>query len=992
MLNKKSNNTNNKSKFNEKLSNENLFKSDIKYHLNKDLLFNSPIENQNCSFDIFKRKLPLIKYSLIIIFLKYSIYFSLKNYYSFFLTIIQILCFPLLIYIIKNLEAIENASCHAELEKQFVNLRLVFELLSIIYIYMKFAYKLEVNESTALDPYLALYHIFYSNFFNYLTNRNILSAVFWLLFKCLGLLSFTSRAELGLFSRCFTNLFSADSILLIVFVINSLFIECLKNRNMIELWGLYDSFKKSFCIFKRCLYDDFPNPIFIISRKQFDQILYKNKEADKLHEKISASKITLKTHSINNTNTNASGSLNPNQNQNSNNNAASTSTLAASGVNKRTYGNLNNNCSLGGLHKKNPLATRKINTSNKANNYSFSNLLEKEFEELFNNQVDKCIVNKKKYFYFPFPLYEREKTNLKYKESMRNITFFEGDLECFEWYKIIVSPCNFKNQESVLLQMLKEDCFYKEDFLTNFFTNLNYEFNVLIENVDKICDNIAEADFFFERREKLQIISKINNTNITNSGKEPISRNLGVRLNESNRDKTDLIRRVQRLKTLNFSSDNNKGKISRDMLIDLHNVQYPFLDYSLWFFFKNNSNSLYDSFLTLKVYNHLNSNKFLKTNFKITNLSNLIKYFDDLFFIASQKNSIDIISNLQGNLLNSNYCSSSVSSHNPISVNYEGEFLVVIEYLRAMIFNIYLFNLNNVTETSKKKELIVNYIVEKNLNPESNKYDLCLKINVSMEDESPIIDFNQLNLLLQKLNPIKNPKNENELLKNLDTRILIIYLISKVFYQVEFKCEREENINKMSVGILMQSKEFVKKQENLNQIQSNLSSSNPNNSGINVSSSRIINNNISNNGIVNCNLASPCKMIEKEFQEPKYHISEPYYVKLLNNTYGCQIEYKPRYKEANYKYQAENSDGVIDEIISNVTSEDDDDDDVFSNYDYYHNQDYELSKFFYSFLTELLFNLDCLNSDKMNARQFFAIANHFDNEKFEKCIYHLFIL
>jgi hypothetical protein len=839
------------------------------------------------------------------------------------------MCFTAFFYILKNLEAIENSSSYAELEKQLGHLRIVLDILGNIYVYRKFSYQIEINEPTALDQYVTIYHLFWSNFFNYITNRKTSSALLWLILKGYVLLSFSSKPELGLFSRSFQNLFSTDSIIIALFIANSIFFECLKNRNLSELWGLYDSFKKSFHIFKRCLYDDFPNPIFVISRKQYEQILYKNKAADKLHEKISASKLHLKNI------------INANATANANLNGTSSNATNPSGINKSTYANLNLSGG-GSLSKKN--TTRKIHTSNNNNNnFLFSNLFEKEFEVLFNSQIEKCISNKKKFFYFPFPLHDKAKTNLKYKESLRNITFFEGDLECFEWYKIIVSPCCFNSQESVLLQMLKEDCFYKEDFISNFLSNLNFEFNNLIENVDKICDNISEADFFFQRRDKLQIISKINNNNFNNTGKDPLSRNLGERLNDANKGRGDVVRSAQRLKTLNLGSDNNKVKITKDLLNDLHNVQYPFLDYSIWFFLKNNSNTLYDSFLTLKVYNQLNSNKFSRPNFKVSNLSNFIKYFDDLFFTTSQKNSINIISYLQGNLLNPNYCNQTCKSHISIANNSEEEFLVVIEYFRVMIFNLLLFNLNNVTETSKQRELVVNYIIEKIQNPQSKEYDLCLKINVSMENDSPIIDFNDLNFLLNKINPLKNPKNENEFLKNVDPRIDIIYLISKVQYQTEFKCEREENVNRMSVGILMQSKEFVKKQENLKQIQANILASNTNNLGTNSGSSKNLINNVSKNGIINCDLALPCKIIEKEFEEPKYHITEPYYVKLLNNTYGCQVEYKPRYKVLNYKYQAINSDDVIDEIISNADSEEDDNDDVFSNFDFYHDQDFQLS-------------------------------------------------
>ncbi len=357
MLNKKTNSTINKNKLNEKFPNENLFKSDKKYHINKDLQFDSPIENQNCSFDIFKRKLPLIKFSIVVMILNYSIYFSIKNFSLFFLSLIQILIFPILLYIVKNLEAIENPSFYTEFEKNLQHIRIVFELLSTLNVYMEFVHKIEMNESTALTQDCAFLNFIQSNFFNFLTNRNSSQAILWLMLKGIALLTFTSRSELSLLSRGFTNLFSSDCMILLFYIVCSILVEWLKKRNLVELWGLYDSFKRSFHIFKRCLYDDFPYPIFIISRKQYDQILYKNKAADKLHEKICASKTQLK-NGTGNTNI-ISGSNNNNQNPSVNNNE-STSNTAAIGLNKRTFRSLNSG-NAGGLSKKSALATRKIN-------------------------------------------------------------------------------------------------------------------------------------------------------------------------------------------------------------------------------------------------------------------------------------------------------------------------------------------------------------------------------------------------------------------------------------------------------------------------------------------------------------------------------------------------------------------------------------------------------------------------------------------------------
>jgi len=63
-----------------------------------------------------------------------------------------------------------------------------------------------------------------------------------------------------------------------------------------ELWALFDSFKRSYYNLKT-IYDEFPYPVFIASRKQYS-ILYKNQEADRLFE---LSKRQVKQNELKNT-------------------------------------------------------------------------------------------------------------------------------------------------------------------------------------------------------------------------------------------------------------------------------------------------------------------------------------------------------------------------------------------------------------------------------------------------------------------------------------------------------------------------------------------------------------------------------------------------------------------------------------------------------------------------------------------------------------------
>ena len=71
-------------------------------------------------------------------------------------------------------------------------------------------------------------------------------------------------------------------------------------------------------------------------------------------------------------------------------------------------------------------------------------------------------------------------------------------------------------------------------------------------------------------------------------------------------------------------------------------------------------------------------------------------------------------------------------------------------------------------------------------------------------------------------------------------------------------------------------------------------------------------------------------LIPKDLEEPKFHLSEAYYIKLLSKTYNCQIEYKSKHKP-NIKLNT-SSDDVIDELVSNLSEDEkekDEKDEIF---------------------------------------------------------------
>lgn len=98
------------------------------------------------------------------------------------------------------------------------------------------------------------------------------------------------------FTRFFYNLISLDGFKIIFAYFIVVSIQYFVTKATRELWALFDSFKRSYYNLKT-IYDEFPYPVFVVSKKQFS-ILYKNQEADKLYD---ASRKQIKANDTKNT-------------------------------------------------------------------------------------------------------------------------------------------------------------------------------------------------------------------------------------------------------------------------------------------------------------------------------------------------------------------------------------------------------------------------------------------------------------------------------------------------------------------------------------------------------------------------------------------------------------------------------------------------------------------------------------------------------------------
>jgi hypothetical protein len=84
-------------------------------------------------------------------------------------------------------------------------------------------------------------------------------------------------------TRFIYNLASGEGFMIFFYYWIILTFQFFSVKSARELWALFDSFKRSYYNLKM-VYDEFPYPVLIISRKQY-HIYYKNNEADRLYEK-----------------------------------------------------------------------------------------------------------------------------------------------------------------------------------------------------------------------------------------------------------------------------------------------------------------------------------------------------------------------------------------------------------------------------------------------------------------------------------------------------------------------------------------------------------------------------------------------------------------------------------------------------------------------------------------------------------------------------------
>lgn len=190
------------------------------------------------------------------------------------------------------------------------------------------------------------------------------------------------------------------------------------------------------------------------------------------------------------------------------------------------------------------------------------------------------------------------------------------------------------------------------------------------------------------------------------------------------------------------------------------------IDYTLIYFFKYSLNFIYDTQLTMTVFQSLKLCNF-HNNVTKFNLSYFLNYMANYMYVHMKKqginNSIEIYSKIKDEII----------------ANYE--------YLRILIFNFLNFIFNN-TQTDPligRKDLKI-FVEYENI----SEADGLFKFFFEFSEENPIIAYDKLLSLLEANHKLEvSPDHIEKFYKYMDVGIFVSYFIIKRIYNKELKID-----------------------------------------------------------------------------------------------------------------------------------------------------------------------------------------------------------
>ena len=257
----------------ENFTNDNIFKNDIYYKMNSSLAFDSQLEEQNCRRNIFHRYFnavtPLIIYQIITSLSHLILYWSQLSWLT------ALLYFPAIALLFFSLFLVNNFD---KLDKNSGVIRYCLEvanLLDIIFVMTK-------NEE--FKSFNVPIKFCYGMIYNSALGLDILQSLIFYITEFITILACLGNLDCLIYFRIFYNFFTFKGIKILLIISSIILVQFFFSKSQREIWALYDSFKRSFFNLKN-IYDDFPFPVLIISKKAPNTIYYKNAEVDLLFQK-----------------------------------------------------------------------------------------------------------------------------------------------------------------------------------------------------------------------------------------------------------------------------------------------------------------------------------------------------------------------------------------------------------------------------------------------------------------------------------------------------------------------------------------------------------------------------------------------------------------------------------------------------------------------------------------------------------------------------------
>lgn len=628
----------------ENLPNDNIFKNDMRYKILKDISFEMVIDEESAVKDLTERHNYLATQAIPIFMLIYITDISMKTYFELFLSLVSLSLIALYIFLILDKKT-EKKLIISDITRNYFYKCILEIILSN-----------KIILSTPSDDLLLndlIYYLLPSFFYSLSFEINIIHSIMFNFFKVnLVLVKYgNNSSDVSLTVRIITSIFSTNFFLAYFMIFWAAFVEYFIKKAIRELWALYDSFKRSYFTIKKCLMDDHPIPSIIVTNKRPNfLILYKNKQAEELFSKSPV----LKSKEISD-----------------------------------SYFKKSQNF-------KKEIRASPSNTSSIVN---LEDIFTNEMESSFSAEIEKCISNRKRYFDFPLKIIEKSpKWVVKQVEGKR--TFFKGDLSKYEWFRVVVSPCNWKNQEAIFIQLIKNEEFQANEFITGYISNINDQMNLLVGNSELVCNKVVEYEYE-KSKEKCSNDQKYLKNSI-----DCIIMKSSPRMHEGSQKKTPESQ-LQSINSNKMKAPSLKKVLNVNQTMSIkNNIIFPFpkFDHSLWLFFKYNTNFVYDMNLTVQLYYAFINKKIFPPTEKIK-IKEFLNYLIDYFYLISQvKNFKFVIKNLSND-----------------------EIIISYVYFRAILFNILLFILNN-SNSNEEKIVEINIKNEKNFESKQDMFNFHFEI------------------------------------------------------------------------------------------------------------------------------------------------------------------------------------------------------------------------------------------------------------------------